>query len=42
MKSMTFSLTFRSDDRTLEDDDVDSQMKQIISETSSVLNAKLR
>jgi phenylalanyl-tRNA synthetase beta chain len=41
-KSMTFSLTFRSDEQTLEDEDVDSQMEKIISETSSVLNAKLR
>jgi phenylalanyl-tRNA synthetase beta chain len=42
MKSITFSLTFRSDERTLEDEDVDGYIDQIISETSSVLNAKLR
>ena len=42
MKSITFSLTFRSDERTLEDEDIDGYVEQIISETSSVLNAKLR
>ncbi|MBH31721.1 MAG: phenylalanine--tRNA ligase subunit beta [Candidatus Marinimicrobia bacterium] len=42
MKSITFSLTFRSDERTLEDEDVDGYVEQIISETSSILGAKLR
>lgn len=42
MQGVTFSLSFRSDDRTLQDDEVDTIMEKIISETSSQVNAKLR
>ena len=42
MQGVTFSLFFRSDDRTLQDDEVDTIMEKIISETSSQVNAKLR
>ena len=42
MQGVTFSLSFRSDDRTLQDDEVDAIMEKIISETSSQVNAKLR
>ena len=42
MQGVTFSLSFRSDDRTLQDDEVDTIMEKIISETSSQVDAKLR
>ncbi len=42
MQGVTFSLSFRSDDRTLQDDEVDTIMEKIITETSSQVNAKLR
>ncbi len=42
MMSVTFSLSFRSDERTLRDSEIDSIMEEIISETSSELDAKLR
>lgn len=41
-KSVAYSITFRSADRTLKDDEVNSVMKKIVEELSSKLGAQLR
>ncbi len=41
-KSVTFSILFRSNEKTLKDSEVDLIMQSIISETSRTLGAKLR
>ena len=42
MKSVSYSITFRADDKTLVDDDVTSAMKNILDALESELNAVLR
>ncbi|HOJ09633.1 MAG TPA: phenylalanine--tRNA ligase subunit beta [Clostridiales bacterium] len=42
MKSMAYSITFRADDRTLTDDEVNKGMEKIVSALSDKFNAKLR
>lgn len=42
MKSVSYSLTFRADDRTLVDDDVNGAMKKVLDTLEKELNAVLR
>jgi phenylalanyl-tRNA synthetase beta chain len=41
-KSMAYALTFRAEDRTLVDEDVNKGMKKILDKLENLLEAKLR
>ena len=41
-KSVAYSITFRAEDRTLTDEDVNPVMEKILKELESKLNAQLR